>query len=200
MSWSRVRRDPAKSRSVTTDPVNVPDPGMMWEVCAKLRAAPPPTIALVHGACVGGALGLAASCDILIAAGNCVFSMPEVRLGFAPGPSSAPVFARAVGLRNFRRYAMTGERFGAGDALRIGLAHELCDPEELDGALHKQLEEIMLAAPGAARKAKLMASRLEPPLPSLKDIEHLFAGSLTNPEAEEGRKAFQEKRKPKWYQ
>jgi methylglutaconyl-CoA hydratase len=181
------------------DPKNVPDPGMIWEVCGKLRAAPPPTIALVHGACIGGSLGLAASCDILIAASDAVFAMPEVRLGFAPGPGSAPVFARAVGLRHFRRYAMTGQRFGAGDALRIGLAHELSDPEVLDEALGVQIEEILLAAPNAARRTKLMASRLEPPVPSLKDIEHLFAGSLGSPEAEEGRKAFQEKRKPAWY-
>ena len=178
-----------------------PEPLSVFDVCDRLRTVAHPSVAVVHGACIGGALAIASSCDILIAATNAFFSIPEVRLGFSPGIQSGPTFARAIGVRNFRRYAMTGQRLGAEEALRMGLAHHLAAPQDLEQALAEQIEEILLAAPQAARGAKLMAERLTPPVPmdALKDIAHLFGGPLASPEAEEGRRSFMEKRKPNWY-
>ena len=180
-----------------------PAPGArgIFEICRLIDSIPKPTVALVQGACVGGGMALAACCDIVIAARNAFFAVPEVRLGLTPGTLGV-FFARALGLRQFRRYAMTGQRFGAEEALRVGFAHELCEPQALDQALAAQIDEILLAAPTAARNAKLMAARLAGEALSAELIARLqveFLESQASDEAREGRASFREKRKPGWY-
>jgi len=124
--------------------------------------------------------------------------MPEVRLGFAAGPDTAVPVVRAMGTQHYRRYAMTGQRFGAEQAFRIGLLHELCESEALDGALDAQIEEILLAAPNAARNAKRAADALESNVRT-DALAGLPATGRDTPEAREGLAAFREKRKPSWY-
>ncbi|OGA04895.1 MAG: hypothetical protein A3H35_12200 [Betaproteobacteria bacterium RIFCSPLOWO2_02_FULL_62_17] len=179
-------------------PPDAPPPPGMIDVCARLRAVPQPTIAAIRGACLGGALALAASCDIRIAARDAFFALPEVRLGFAPGPDTAMPVVRAIGTQHYRRYAMTGQRFVAEEGLRIGLVHVLCETEGMDGALATQIEEILLAAPIAASNAKRIAAALEATARA-----DAFAGlpetGRNTPEAREGLAAFREKRKPAWY-
>jgi methylglutaconyl-CoA hydratase len=175
-----------------------PRPPTMIDVCARLCAVPQPTIAAIRGACLGGALALASSCDIRIAARDAFFALPEVRLGFAPGPDTAMPVVRAMGARHYRRYAMTGQRFGAEEALRIGLVHELCEIEAMEASLAAQSEEILLAAPKAARGAKRIADALEP-APRADALAGLPATGRDTPEAREGLAAFREKRKPAWY-
>ncbi len=171
----------------------------IYEVCSLIQDVPKPTIALVRGACVGGGLALACACDILIAARSAFFSVPEVRLGFTPGPLSL-VFARALGLRAMRRYAITGQRFTAEEALRIGLAHQVCEDEALEQALDAQVEEIMLAAPGAASAAKAIAARLSKADSALvAELQAQFLKLRHSAEAAEGQASFREKRKPSWY-
>ena len=179
-------------------PPGLPPPPTMIDVCARLRAVPQPTVAAIHGACLGGALALASCCDIRIAARDAFFALPEVRLGFAPGPDTAMPVVRAIGARHYRRYAMTGQRFGAEEALRIGLVHEICETEGLAKVLEAQLEEILRAAPNAARNAKRIADLLEPPVRS-EALAGLLATGRDTPEAREGLAAFREKRKPAWY-
>lgn len=182
-------------------PIRAPDaPPLptMVDVCARLSAAPQPTVAAIQGACLGGALTLACCCDIRLVARDAFFALPEVRLGFAIGPDTALPVARTLGLCAFRRYAMSGQRFRAEEALRIGLAHELCESEALDKALGTQIEEIMLAGPNAARSAKLIANALEPHI-SPDAFAGLLLGGRNTPEAREGLAAFKEKRKPSWY-
>ena len=181
------------------DPRPVPS---VFDICDVVNTTPKPTVAVVRGVCAGGALALASSCDILLAATDAVFAIPEVRLGFPPGPSSAPVFIRAVGLRAFRRLGMTGQKFGAEEALRNGLAHQICGAAELEQVLEAQIDEILLSAPLAAGKTKLLAARLgKESLPAsvLAEMAPLFAGAMDSEEAAEGRASFIEKRKPKWY-
>jgi len=180
-------------------PPGLPPPPTMIDVCARLRAVPQPTVAAIHGACLGGALALASCRDIRIAARDAFFALPEVRLGFAPGPDTAMPVVRAIGARHYRRYAMTGQRFGAEEALRIGLVHEICETEGLAKVLEAQLEEILRAAPNAARNAKRIADLLEPPVRS-EALAGLLATGRDTPEAREGLAAFREKRKPAWYQ
>ncbi len=88
-------------------------------VCHALDIVAKPTIAFVHGACIGGGLALVCCCDMVVASRDAFFALPEVRLGFAPGPL-IPFFLRAIEPRGLRRYLLTGERFKADEAMRIG--------------------------------------------------------------------------------
>ena len=94
-----------------------------------IDAIPKPTVAVVEGGCVGGGLAFAACCDVVLATESAFFSVPEVRLGMVPG--LAPLFARALGPRALRRYALSGEQFSAADALRLGFVHEICEAARL---------------------------------------------------------------------
>ena len=168
--------------------------------CRALDAFPKPTIALIHGGCIGGGLAFAACCDVAIAALEAFFSLPEVRLGFAPMPL-APFLVRAVQPRALRRYLVSGERFNAEEALRIGLVHEIADAATLEGALSKVITGFLEAGPNAAAAAKrvlrhqangTIAEEL------LAELQAEFRKGADSAEANEGRAAFREKRKPHW--
>jgi len=170
------------------------------DVCWRLDTLPKPTIAVVQGACIGGGLALAACCDLVIAEQAAFFAMPEIRLGFAPGPL-IPFVLRAIGYRQARRLLLTGERFSAEEAARIGLVHVLCDAGKGDEALRAALSEVMQAAPKAAAATKAMTRRLAgvaitPKL--LDDLEDAFRAAAGSDEAREGLAAFSEKRPPRW--
>jgi methylglutaconyl-CoA hydratase len=169
--------------------------------CLALDTVPKPTIALVHGACIGGGVALISCCDVVVATRNAFFSLPEVRLGFAPGPL-IPFFLRAIATRSLRRYLLSGERFAAEEALRIGLVHQLCAPETADAALAAMIEEILHAGPDAAAHAKHLLRRLtNAPMSQdlLAELQREFDQRLDSPEAIEGRASFREKRKPRWF-
>jgi methylglutaconyl-CoA hydratase len=161
---------------------------------------PKPTIALVQGAAAGGGMALATCCDVVLAGTDGFFTIPEVRLGMAPSPTLAALFVRAVGLRAFRRYGFSGERIVAQEALRLGLASEVCAADELMGRAQAIADSMLLGGPGAI--ATLKARVLEfnaPPTSSIFDPAIRDAKHARTPEAEEGIAAFKEKRKPNWY-
>jgi methylglutaconyl-CoA hydratase len=171
------------------------------EVCSLIDATPKPTIAVVQGACIGGALALASCCDVIVASREAFFSIPEVRLGFAPGPLIG-FFARAVGYRALRRYLLSGERFSAEEAHRIGLVQELADTQAIESALDRLLDAVLLGAPGALARAKSLLQKQAPAALSpdeLQDLQAAFESMAASNEAAEGRAAFKEKRKPSWY-
>ncbi len=171
------------------------------EPMAVLRAIdnlPKPTIALVHGACVGGGVAWAAACDIAIADETAFFSIPEVRLGMAAQPM-LPLFVRALGARGLRRYALTGERFGADTALRLGLVHELCPAGGLDDAAAPVIDALLQGAPGAGAEIKRVIADCVAGEADTAALEAGFAAMRDGDEAREGRAAFLEKRKPVWY-
>ena len=101
------------------------------EVVRRLDTLPIPTVALVQGGCFGGGTGIVAACDVVVAAADAVFAITETRWGLMPG-IILPQLHQAIGLRALRRYALTGERFGAHEAHRIGLVHEVCPVTELE--------------------------------------------------------------------
>jgi methylglutaconyl-CoA hydratase len=169
-------------------------------LCLALDNFPKPTIAVVHGACIGGGLAFAACCDAVIAARDAFFSLPEVRLGFAPLPLVA-LLARAIHPRHLRRYLTSGERFLAADALRIGLVHELCDASEIIAAQAKAVASFLEAAPLAASaiKRELLARSGDAVTDELLvKLQAEFRRGTDSPEAHEGRAAFREKRRPSW--
>ena len=167
------------------------------DVLASLDALPKPTLAVVQGAAVGGGAAFAACCDVVIAAEGAFFSVPEVRVGMPP-LGVAPFLVRAIGHRNFRRYGLSGERITAAEALRLGLAHQVCAPDALEETLARIADELLLGAPGAIAALKHASAQYA--APTLSAI--LASQSAHDPktaEAIEGVASFREKRKPSWY-
>ena len=167
------------------------------EVLASLDALPKPTLAVVHGAAIGGGAAFAACCDTVIAADDAFFSIPEVRVGMPP-LGVAPFLVRAIGHRHFRRYGLSGERITAAEALRLGLAHQICAADALDQALERIADEFLHGAPGAISTLKSAAAQYASPTLST-ILATQSAHDSKTPEALEGIASFREKRKPTWY-
>jgi methylglutaconyl-CoA hydratase len=188
---ARAAAAPAHPLEGATAPVS------LREVLARLDTLPKPTLAVVQGAAVGGGAAFAACCDVVIAADSAFFSIPEVRVGMPP-LGVAPFLVRAIGHRNFRRYGLSGERITAAEALRLGLAHQICSLESLEETLAGIADALLLGAPGAMATLKRAAA--EYASPTLSAI--LAVQSAHDPrtaEAVEGVASFREKRKPSWY-
>ena len=164
------------------------------DVLTALDRLSKPTIAAVHGAAVGGGAAVVACCDIAIATEAAFFSVPEVRAGMAP-LGVAPFLARALGERSFLRYGLTGERFSAADALRLGLVHEVVEADKLDDRLATISDALLHGAPGAQRDFKTEMRNAAAPLV----IKRSNADVHDSAEAQEGIASFREKRKPNWY-
>jgi methylglutaconyl-CoA hydratase len=140
---------------------------------------------------LGGGCGLVACCDVAVAARDAVFGFTEVKLGIVPAVISPFVVAR-IGTGAARRLFVTGERFDAATALRVGLVHALAD--DLDDAVERVLAELREAGPEAARAAKQLARA---PLPA-EDTARIAVERRTSKEGLEGLHAFLEKRAPSW--
>jgi len=168
------------------------------DVLAALDALPKPTVAVVHGGAVGGGAAFAACCDIVIAAEPAFFSIPEVRVGMAP-LGVAPFLIRAMGHRSFRRYALSGERISPAVALRIGLAHEVCEAAQLDATLARISDDLLHGAPGAMRELKQAVDRYSVPSLAALIADKPAHHGPQSAEAREGIASFREKRKPSWY-
>ncbi len=167
----------------------------------RLNEFPRPTLALVHGECFGGGCGLVCCVDVALATPAAIFGLTEVRVGVAPTPISTHM-VNAIGLRHTRRYALTGERFGAAEAERIGLVHEVVAPEEIEGRLAAILESVMLAAPGAVAVTKasfLGANGLTLDARRMAALAQEGWMQRASAEGKEGLRAFREKRRPDWY-
>jgi methylglutaconyl-CoA hydratase len=180
-------------------PSGAAQPGIT-DVCLRLSALPKPTVALVQGACLGGGMAFVACCDFVIAANDAFFSLPEVRIGFSPTPL-IPFVLQAVGERAAKRLLMSGARISADEALRIGLASEVCAADGMEQALAGTLAGLLQAAPGAAAVAKAQVARLRhrPPTPELlAELQRGFDAARDSDEAREGRAAIREKRPPNW--
>ena len=172
--------------------------GALMRTLAFLRK---PTVARVHGAAYGGGVGLVACCDIAVATQSATFSLSEARLGLIPAVIS-PYVVAAIGERASRRYFLTGERFDAGQAWRLGLVHELAiDDADMDERLGAIVEALLAAGPVAQREAKeLIRAVANRPIHSelIQDTAERIARVRSSPEGREGVAAFLEKRKPSW--
>jgi methylglutaconyl-CoA hydratase len=159
-----------------------------------------PTIALVQGAAYAGGIGLAAACDIAIAADNANFCISETRLGLIPAVISPYVLA-AIGPRAARRYFLTAEPFDAAEALRIGLVHAVVPAGALQATGARLAETIGQNAPGAVAAAKLLIADIAGrPRDEVLVTETAWriAEARATAEAREGIAAFLEKRPPSW--
>jgi len=166
----------------------------------RLRAYSKPVVARVHGPAFAGGMGLAAACDLVVAAEEAEFALPETRLGLVPAMIS-PYLVRAMGAGQARRYMLTGERLSGREAQRIGFAHECVPAAELDAVVGKICERLALAGPEALARAKKLLLHVEgaPLTPQLAaHTAAALAEARASPEAREGIRSFLEKRKPSW--
>ena len=164
----------------------------------RLNTLPVPTVALVQGGCFGGGTGIVAACDIVIAADNAMFSIAETRWGLTAA-IILPQLADAIGPRQVRRYALSGERFGADEARRIGLVHEVVPLADLESAGAKMVEQLLQNAPQANAETK--GTALEFAWGRVPDLERLVkehAAKRRSREAAEGLASFAEKRPARW--
>lgn len=159
-----------------------------------------PVLAYAHGAIMGGGIGLLACSDIVLSHPLATFSFPEVKLGLSPSIIS-PYIVRSIGLRQTRRYFVTGERFSALKAKELGLVHETLDESQNEEeTLEGFIQQILKGAPQALRSTKKLIQDLENNITqdiSSKTAE-LNATHRASKECQEGLKAFLEKRQPYW--
>ena len=165
---------------------NVDDALRLYEMCQAIDHCPAPVIARVQGYALGGGSGLVACADVAIAAPDATFGFSEVKLGIIPAVIS-PFVLPKIGA-HARRYFLTGERFDAQTALRIGLVHEVAD--DLDGAVDRVVAEVLTAAPGAVREAKKLIRKP----PDGAEAARIAARLRTGDEGQEGLRAFLEGR------
>jgi methylglutaconyl-CoA hydratase len=170
---------------------NVEDALRLHRMMTAVDACPAPLVARVQGYALGGGSGLVACADVVVAARDATLGFTEVRLGIIPAVIS-PFAIGKIGASAARRYFVTGERFDAETALRIGLVHELA--EDLDAALDALLDELRSAGPEAARHAKKLVLERPDGLAT----ERRIAQRRTSEEGQEGLRAFVEKRDPAW--
>ena len=171
---------------------NVEDAMRLYRMMEAIDGCPAPVVGRVQGYALGGGSGLVACCDVAIAAPDAVFGFPEVKLGIVPAVITPFVLPR-IGAAA-RRYFLTGERFGAEAALRIGLVQEVAD--DLDGAVERVVAELLTSGPQAAREAKKLVR--EHGTRSVEETAHIAARRRTSDEGQDGLRAFLERRPPGW--
>ena len=193
LNW--MRRMAAFSRAQ-----NLADANALARMLSKLDRMSKPTIARVHGAAYGGGVGLVACCDIAFGAPEATFSLSEVRLGLIPA-TVGPYVVDAIGARAARRYFLTGERFGADEARRLGLLHEVVPLPELDAHINEVIGALLIAGPAAQGEAKhLIRAVARRPIDAqlIAATARGIARVRASPEAKEGVAAFLGKRRPGW--
>ncbi|HEX2110548.1 MAG TPA: enoyl-CoA hydratase-related protein [Gaiellaceae bacterium] len=169
---------------------NVEDATRLLRMLEAIEGCPAPVVARVHGYALGGGAAVVACADVAVAATDAVFGFSEVKLGIIPAVVSPFVFAK-IGAAA-RRYFLTGERFDADTALRLGLVNEVAD--DLDAAVDRVVTELLTSGPAAVREAK----RLVRERPGVEDLPRIAARLRTSEEGQEGLRAFLERREPRW--
>jgi methylglutaconyl-CoA hydratase len=180
---------------------NLADATRLADMLHTLDGMPQPTVAKINGAAMGGAVGLVAACDIAVAADDAKFGITEVRLGLIPSVIS-PYVLRAIGARQARRFALTGERIAAPEAQRIGLVHEVVKKKALDATVDKLVEVLLAGAPGAQAEIKALFRDIweldRTGAVARADTAQRIAKRRASDEARKGMTAFLEKRRPDW--
>ena len=183
-----------------TQAENLADANNLAAMLSALNGMSKPTIARVHGAAYGGGVGLVACCDIAIGTPEASFALSETRLGLIPAAIS-PYVIEAIGARAARRYFLSAERFGAEEARRLGLLHELVAEAELDAAVDRLIATLLEAGPQAQAEAKLLIRAVaQRPIDQgvIGDTAKRIARVRATPEGKEGVAAFLAKQKPAW--
>ena len=177
----------------------VADATQLAQLLADLDRLPKPLIGRINGSAFGGGLGMISVCDLAIGVTAAKFSLTEVRLGLIPATISPYVVAR-LGVPNSRRVMLSAHEMDAAEATRLGLLTAFVDPLELDGAIDREVADVLRCAPGAVSRAKeLIRFVITHDTPeNIAYTAERLADAWESPEIAEGIAAFFEKRKPKW--
>jgi len=179
---------------------NVKDGKKLAALFRTVYDCPLPTVAVVHGAAFGGANGLLAACDIVIAEENTKFAFSEVKLGIAPATIS-PFVVKRIGEFGAKELMLTGKRFSAEEAEKWHLVNRVAPKQDLENVLNEYFKEFGSAAPGAVKTSKAMITKVitDNNLDSVtNEMAELIAKLRASEEGQEGMAAFLEKRKPGW--
>jgi methylglutaconyl-CoA hydratase len=178
---------------------NLADARALAAMFNALDSLPIPLVGRVHGAALGGGTGLAAICDIVVAADTATFGFTEAKLGILPAVIS-PFAVRKIGISAARELFLTAARFTPARAKEIGLVHAVVSEPELDPAVETYVRDLLTSAPGAITGAKQLIAAVAHRTPA--EVVELTAAAIArhriSPEGQEGMRAFLEKRKPRW--
>ncbi|OFW08053.1 MAG: hypothetical protein A3H96_21905 [Acidobacteria bacterium RIFCSPLOWO2_02_FULL_67_36] len=178
---------------------NVRDARALGRMFETLNAVPVPLVGRIQGAALGGGVGLAAVCDIVVAADTAVFGFTEVKLGIVPAVIS-PFAVAKIGPSAARELFLTGARFSADRAKAIGLVHAVALETDLDTAIDAYVRELLSSGPLAVAGAKALVARIagRTPAEAAEMTADTIARHRVSVEGQEGMRAFLEKRKPRW--
>ena len=193
LNWMRRMADYSRDE-------NRVDAGLLAEMLRVIYECPKPTVARVQGDVYAGGMGLVACCDMAVAVDTAGFCLSEVKIGLIPATIS-PYVIRAMGARASHRYFLTGERFDAGEALRVGFVHQVVEPDGLDTAVDGLLKHLLSAGPAAVRACKklvLDVAEQEINAGLIRATVEGIADIRASAEGKEGVQAFLNKRKPNW--
>lgn len=192
LNWMRRMADYSKAE-------NLADAKALAGLMRAIDTCPKPTIARVQGAAFGGGVGLVACCDIAVASDRASFCLSEVKLGIVPAVIS-PYIVRAIGPRAARRYVQTAERFGAAEAHRLGLVHEVATEDALDAVIGGIVGALRAGGPEAQREAKSLVALVadRDPADVADETARRIAAIRAGAEGREGLTAFLERRPPSW--
>ena len=193
LNWMRRMADYTQSE-------NLADAGELAAMLQAIYECPQPTIARVQGDVYAGGMGLVAACDMAVSVDTANYCLSEVKLGLIPATIS-PYVIRAMGARAAHRYFLTAERFGAAEAHRIGLVHEVVSADALDAKVGELTQALVSASPNAVRACKKLVqdvaereindALVAQTVASIADIR-------ASSEGKEGVQSFLQKRKPNW--
>ncbi len=179
---------------------NLADAERLAQMLWTLYSCPVPIVGRIQGDCYAGGMGLAAVCDVLVAAEGVHFCLSEARLGLLPA-TIAPYVVRALGAQASRRYFVTAERFTAGQARLLGMVHEVVAPDALDGKVAEIVATLVANGPQALRACKQLVQDVagQPISAALRqDTARRIADIRVGTEGREGVQAFLHKREPSW--
>ncbi len=188
-----------RASATATFEANMAEADGLARMFAAIADLPKPVVARVHGGVYGGGVGLACACDIAVASDDAKFGLTEVRLGILPAVIS-PYVIRRLGDRAARELMLTGERFGAAQALRVGLVHHVVPAAELDLKVNERVHALLQGGPKAQGRIKmLLAHWADATWEEYRaGLPRTLAEVRAGDEARDGLNAFFEKRKPRW--
>jgi len=193
LNWMRAMADYSWEQ-------NRQDAQRLADTLWTLDQCPVPLVGRVQGDCYAGGMGLASVCDVVVASRQATFCLSEARLGLLPATIS-PYVVRALGVQASRRYFVTAERFSAEQAHRLGLVHQLCEPEALDAQITELIDALVANGPAAVKACKQLVRDVagQPLTESLRaETARRIADLRASPEGREGVQSFLNKRAPNW--